>query len=185
MKKIELNIVALANSESNHGNFAIILEASNDLRRLPIIIGPFEAQAIASSLQQRQPSRPMTHDLFKNTLDAAGVRLTEVFISKMESGVFHATLIGRKSDESVLEIDARSSDAIAMAVRFACPIFTTEAILQEAGIELEIADSISSNKEKELSDYSIAELNQILEEVLENEDYEMAAKIKEAIDSKK
>ena len=124
MKKLELNIIALANSESSKGNYSLILEESKGFRRLPIVIGAFEAQAIAISLERMQPNRPLTHDLFKNTLELSGVVLTEIIISELKGGVFYAKLMGKKADGTPLEVDARSSDAIAMAVRFGCPIYT-------------------------------------------------------------
>ena len=185
MDKIELNIIALANSESQKGNFALILEEQKGFRRLPIIIGPFEAQAIAVSLERMQTNRPLTHDLFKNTLEAAGISLTEVVLSELVDGVFHAILICKKADGSNLEVDARSSDAIAMAVRFGCPIFTTEAIMKEAGVVLESPSKAFTNKRGSLSDYSMEELTQLLEQVLAKEDYESAAKIRNAMEKKR
>lgn len=185
MKKIELNIIALANSESSKGNYALILEEQDGFRRLPIIIGSFEAQAIAVALEKMQPNRPLTHDLFKNTLEASNISISEVIISRLEDGVFHATLVGAKSDGSTLEVDARSSDAIALAVRFGCPIFTTEAILGEAGTVLDSPSKSFTNKRGSLSDYSLEELEQLLTQVLAKEDYESASKIRDAIDKKK
>ncbi|MEL6945252.1 MAG: bifunctional nuclease family protein, partial [Bacteroidota bacterium] len=126
MKEIELNIIALANAESSPGNYALILEEHKGFRRLPIIIGAFEAQAIAVSLERMQPNRPLTHDLFKNTLDEAGISIHKVLISALKEGVFHALIIGVKANGTLLEVDARTSDAIALAVRYGCPIFTTE-----------------------------------------------------------
>ena len=111
MKKIELNIIALANSESSEGNFALILEEQAGFRRLPIIIGPFEAQAIAISLERMQPKRPLTHDLFKNTLELLGAQITEILISDLVEGVFFDTLYGTQSDDSPLQVAARSSAA--------------------------------------------------------------------------
>ncbi|MEZ4931327.1 MAG: bifunctional nuclease family protein [Saprospiraceae bacterium] len=184
MKKIELNIIALANSESSPGNFSLILEEQNGFRRLPIIIGRFEAQAIAVSLEKMKPSRPLTHDLFKNTLDQAGITLEEVIISELVGGVFHAQLIGKKADGSPLSVDARTSDAIAMAVRFGCPIFTTEEIMHSTGIVLDSPSKAFTNKRGSLSDYSMEELEQLLEQVLAKEDYESASKIRDAIKKK-
>ena len=185
MDKIELNIIALASSESSKDNYALILEEQKGFRRLSIIIGAFEAQAIAIYLEKMQPNRPLTHDLFKNTLDAAGVRLTEIIITEINNGIFHARLIGKKQDDSLLEVDARSSDAIAIAIRFGCPIFTTEAIMQEAGIVLDSPSKAFTNKRGSLSEYSLKELEQLLEQVLEKEDYESATKIRDAIKRKK
>lgn len=185
MKKVELNIIALANSESQPGNFALVLEEQVGFRRLPIIIGPFEAQAIAISLERMQPNRPLTHDLFKNTLEIAGIEITEVIISELVEGTFHALLIGKKADGSALKVDARSSDAIAIAVRFGCPIFTTEAIMEAAGVVLDSPSKAFTNKRGKLLDYTLDELEKLLEQVLAKEDYESASKIRDAIDRKK
>ncbi len=185
MKKIELNIIALAQSESSKDNFVIILEEQKGFRRLPITIGAFEAQAIAVSLERMRPNRPLTHDLFKNTLEAAEIKLTEVIITSLEGGVFHASLIGTKADGSPLQVDARSSDAIAMAIRFDCPIFTTEAIMDEAGVALDSPSKAFTNKRGSFSEYSLQELEQLLKQVLAKEDYESATKIRDAIENKK
>ena len=185
MRKVELNIIALANSESSKGNYALILEERQGFRRLPIIIGPFEAQAIAISLEKMQPNRPLTHDLLKNALDAVGAIIDEVLISELIDGVFHALLLGTRADGSPLRVDARSSDAIAMAIRFSCPIFTTEAIMQEVGIVLDSPSKAFTNKRGSLSDYSLEELEQLLAQVLAKEDYESASKIRDAIARKR
>lgn len=185
MKKIELNIIALANSESSKGNYALILEELNGFRRLPIIIGSFEAQAIAISLEKMQPNRPLTHDLFKNTLDLSGISIHEVIISDLIEDVFHATLIGKKADGSPLEVDARSSDAIALAVRFGCSIFTTEAIMEEKGVVLDSPSQAFTNKRGMFSEYSIEELEQMLAQVLAKEDYESASRIRDALKNMK
>ncbi len=184
MKKVELNIIALANSESQKGNYSLILEEDKGFRRLPIIIGAFEAQAIAVALEKMQPNRPMTHDLFKTTLDDSGVKIKEVIISDLVGGTFHAKLIGKKADGSSLEVDARSSDAIAMAVRFGCPIYTTEEIMDVAGIVLDSPSKAFTNKRGQLSEYSIEELERLLKQVLAKEDYESASKIRDAIAQK-
>lgn len=184
MKKVELNIIALGNSESHKGNYALILEEQKGFRRLPIIIGPFEAQAIAVSLERMQPNRPMTHDLFKNSMDAAGMELVEIVISELTGGVFHATMTWKKSDGTQVQVDARSSDAIAMAVRYGCPIYTTEDIMKEAAVVLDSPSKAFTNKRGQLSDYSLEELERLLQQVLEKEDYESAAKIRNAIEKK-
>ncbi len=184
MKKIELNIIAIANSESSKGNYVLILEEQKGFRRLPIIIGGFEAQAIAVSLEKMQPNRPLTHDLFKDTLDLSGIAITEVGITQLVDGVFHATLFGKKSDGSLLEVDARSSDAIAMAIRFGCPIFTTQEVMMEAGVVLESPSKAFTNKRGSLDEYSLKELEQLLAQVLAKEDYESASKIRDVIKNK-
>lgn len=185
MKKIELNIIALANSESSEGNYALILEEYNGYRRLPIIIGAFEAQAIAIALENVAIDRPLTHDLFKKTLEAAGVSITEVIIDKFIDGVFQANLIGITADAKPLTVDARSSDAIALAVRFACPIYTTEDILNEAGIALDDPNKAFTNQKGSLSEYSLEELELFLKQVIAKEDYKSAAKIRDLINKKK
>lgn len=184
MKKIELNIIALANSESSKGNYALILEEQHGNRRIPIIIGSFEAQAIAVSLEKMQPNRPLTHDLFKNTLDAAGVGVHEVLISDLKDGIFHAKLIGKLADGSLLEVDARASDAIALAVRYGCPIYTSQKIISEAGIVLDSPSKAFANKRGKFSDYSLQELEELLAQVLAKEDYESASKIRDAMKGK-
>lgn len=185
MNKIELNIIALAKSESNKDNFVVVLEEEKGHRRLPIVIGPFEAQAIAIALERMQTNRPLTHDLFKSTLDQVGVNIHEVHISKLEEDVFHATLIGQKNDGTELKVDARSSDAIALAVRFGCPIFTNEGILNSAGILPDDQSQSFVHKRGDFSDYSIEELEGLLKQVLAKEDYESASKIRDAIQKKK
>ncbi|MEO1628942.1 MAG: bifunctional nuclease family protein, partial [Bacteroidota bacterium] len=131
------------------------------------------------------PNRPLTHDLFKNTLEASGIQISEVLISHLVDGTFHATLIGTKADGSPLEVDARSSDAIALAVRFGCPIFTTEAIMEKAGVVLDSPSKAFTNKRGSLSEYSLEELEQLLSQLLAKEDYESASKIRDAIREKK
>ena len=184
MKKVELNIIALANSESQPGNYALILEEQDGFRRLPIIIGPFEAQAIALALEQMKPNRPQTHDLLKNVLDQLEVAIQEVQISDLVGGVFHATVLGKQKNGSAITIDARSSDAIALAVRFDCPIYTTEAIMDEVGIVLDNPSKAFTGKRGKLSDYTLEELNRLLNKVLAKEDYESASKIRDAIAEK-
>ncbi len=184
MKKIELNIIALTNSESHKGNFALILEENKGFRRLPIIIGTFEAQSIAISLERMKTKRPLTHDLFRNTLEALGSTLQEVYISELTGGMFYSTMVLKKPNGEVLEIDARTSDAIAMAIRFDAPIYTTEIIMQEAAIVLDNPSKAFTNKRGSLSDYSLEELERLLEQVLAKEDYESATKIRNAISKK-
>src|SRR6187402_2672661 len=128
MKKIELEIVALSHSITQTHSYAVVLGEVNGLRRLPIVIGGFEAQAIAVALERMQPSRPLTHDLFANFMNTYGVELTEVVIYKLEEGIFFAKLVCKNHDE-ITEIDSRTSDALAMAVRAGCRIFTYENIL--------------------------------------------------------
>ena len=185
MQKIQLSIVALANSESHPGNYILMLEEQKGGRRLPIVIGAFEAQSIAIALERMQPTRPLTHDLFKNTLDQLKFKVKEVMISALLEGVFYATIRGVDVNGKEQEIDARTSDAIALAVRFRSPIFTNESILEEAGITMGETATTKLKPRGKLEDYSLEELDDILKEVLAKEDYERAGKIRDIIEKKK
>lgn len=191
MVKIELDIVALSHSVTQSHNYAVVLGEVEGNRRLPVVIGGFEAQAIAVAMEQMAPNRPLTHDLFKNTLESFDVDLKEVVINNLLDGVFYAKLVCLKDGEE-FEIDSRTSDAIAMAVRFDCPIYTFEFIMESAGVELEdLVEGESSSKSKpksskapKTSDYkkmSDDSLNKLLEDVLTKEDYEKAAKIRDEL----
>lgn len=136
MTKIELDIVAISHSVSQSHNYAVVLSEINGNRRLPIVIGGFEAQAIAVAMERMAPNRPLTHDLFKNTLETFDVGLQEVIISNLLDGIFYARLICERNGE-IFEIDSRTSDAIALAVRFNCPIYTYEFIMESAGVVLD------------------------------------------------
>ena len=192
MKKIELDIVALSHSVTQSHNYAVVLGEMTGKRRLPIVIGGFEAQAIAVAMEKMTPNRPLTHDLFKNTLESFEVELKEIVINNLLDGIFYAKLVCEKSGE-VFEIDSRTSDAIAMAVRFDCPIYTFEFILEAAGVVLEESEErkikTSSKKKAKTSssfeDMSIGALNKILKEMLAEEDYEKAAKIRDEINRRK
>jgi len=194
MKKIELEIVALSHSLAQTQNYAIVLGEQGGSRRLPIVIGGFEAQAIAVAMEGMSPSRPMTHDLFKNTMDTFKIELKEVVINNLADGIFFANLVFVQNGKEV-EVDSRTSDALALAVRFSCPIYTYEFILEQAGIileeetEREVQKAKSrrqqQQKEKGIEDYSVEELEQLLEKVLDEEDYEKAAKIRDEINHRK
>jgi len=194
MKKVELEIVALSHSVSHSQNYAIILGEKDGIRRLPIVIGGFEAQAIAVALERMVPNRPLTHDLFKNALDTFGVKLIEIIINDLVDGIFYAQLICEK-DGNMVEIDSRTSDALALAVRFSCPVYTFESILETAGVVLEEAEEESSSEKEEqvlpisrqesLSSLSVDALEKLLEDVLNEEDYERAAKIRDEINRRK
>lgn len=196
MKKIELDIVALSHSVTQSHNYAVVLGEQHGSRRLPIVIGGFEAQAIAVAMERMTPNRPLTHDLFKNTLETFSVDLKEVIINNLLDGIFYARLVCERNGE-VVEIDSRTSDALAMAVRFNCPIYTYEFILDAAGVVLEdpeggAAKAGSARQRKHpaskgasLTSYSVEELNRLLDEVLSKEDYEQAAKIRDEINRRK
>lgn len=195
MKKIELEIVALSHSITQSQSYAVVLGEVNGLRRLPIVIGSFEAQAIAVSLERMQSSRPLTHDLMKSFMVAFNVELHEVVIYNVQEGVFYSKLICSNEKDTV-EIDSRTSDAMALAVRFGCPIYTYEHILDGIGIEMPGTDgnagqkkSTSSNTSslanlENLKIKSMEELQQLLNEVLEQEDYAKAIAIRDEINSR-
>jgi bifunctional DNase/RNase len=189
MDKIELHIVALSHSVTHSHNYAVVLGESQGNRRLPIVIGGFEAQAIAVAMEDMIPSRPLTHDLFKNTLDTFDIEIREVVINNLLDGVFHAQLVCERNGE-VYEIDSRTSDAIAMAVRCNCPIYTYEFILEAAGVAVEETEAEQSEEKtqkkkrtraKSFKELSLDDLNALLEKVISEEDYEKAAKIRDEI----
>lgn len=188
MKKIALEIVALSHSVSQTHNYAVVLGEVLGARRLPVVIGAFEAQAIAVAMERMSPNRPLTHDLIKNTLDAFEISLKEVIINNLVDGIFYSRLICVDGD-GVKEIDSRTSDAIAMAVRFQCPIFTYDFILEDAGVilddsgkeeEVENVKAKSSDKGK-ISQLPTETLVKMLEDVLNEEDYERAAQIRDEL----
>ncbi len=183
MDKIALDVVALTNSESHPGNYALILEEQQGKRRFPIIIGGFEAQAIAVTLENMAPQRPLTHDLFQHTLGALGVSLQEVIIYQLDQSVFYARLMLVDDQNEVKAVEARSSDAIALAVRFNCPIYTYEAVLDVAGITGEPGEA--DLKKGPFSDYPVEELETLLTKVLAKEDYKSAARIRDVLDKKR
>ncbi len=196
MDKIKLEILGLSSSQSQSGSFALVLGETDGSRRLPIIIGMFEAQAIAIEIEKIIPNRPMTHDLFKSFAHSFGYKVEEIIISDLKEGVFFAKIVCGNGTNQV-EIDARPSDAIAIGLRFEAPIFTYESILAEAGIVLtdeneddisEIKSELQSSVKKEdkpqgggLKDMSVDKLNELLNEAIENEDYEKAAKIRDEL----
>jgi bifunctional DNase/RNase len=190
MKKIKLSIMALSHSVTQSHNYAVILGEENGKRRLPIIIGGFEAQAIAVALENMNPNRPLTHDLFKNTLDAFNIELKEVIINNLLDGIFFAQLICEQHG-NVIQIDARTSDAIAMAVRYECPIYTYEFIMDSAGVILDEEDEEKpaskpkKSKAETIEDMSLSSLEKLLEAALAREDYEKAAQIRDVINNKK
>lgn len=194
MNKIELDIVALSHSVTQSHNYAVVLGEVDGSRRLPIVIGGFEAQAIAVAMEQMAPNRPLTHDLFKNTLETFEVDLKEVVINNLLDGVFYAKLVCIKNNEE-FEIDSRTSDAIAMAVRFECPIYTFDFIMEAAGVELE--DSAegdepilkkkatpSGSKTGQYHQMSASSLKKLLTDVIAEEDYEKAAKIRDELNKR-
>jgi bifunctional DNase/RNase len=193
VKKVKLEIVGLSYSQTQTGAYALVLGEAKGKRRLPIIIGGFEAQAIAIELEKMTPSRPLTHDLFKTFAEGFNISVSEVIIYNLVEGIFFAKLICNDGEKNV-EIDARTSDAIALAVRFTCPINTYEFILSQAGIILDdealaaVSESTECRVEIEETDYlkkSTEELKQMLETALSEEDYEKASNIRDELNNRK
>ncbi|PJJ84829.1 bifunctional nuclease family protein [Mucilaginibacter auburnensis] len=197
MKKIELDIVGLSYSQTQSGAYALVLGEINGRRRLPIIIGSFEAQAIAIEIEKMTPSRPLTHDLFKSFAEAYHIAIQEIIIYNLVDGIFYSKLICNDGKKT-LEIDARTSDAIALAVRFDCPIYTYEFILSSAGIVIEgnefvYLENISETPEEVkpvsagggYATLSTEELKTKLQEALAEESYEKAAKIRDELNKRK
>lgn len=200
MRKIQLDIVALSHSVSQSHNYAVVLGEQDGSRRLPIVIGGFEAQAIAVAMERMTPNRPLTHDLFKNALDTFDIDLKEVIINDLLDGIFYAKLVCLRKGE-IIEIDSRTSDALAMAVRFNCPVYTYEFILDTAGVILDESQeeeeegekpvlqekeaSKASKRKGPLSSYSVEALRKMLEEVLSEENYEKAARIRDEINRRR
>lgn len=193
-KKLELEIVALSHSVTQTHSYAVVLGEVNGLRKLPIVIGGFEAQAIAVALENMQPSRPLTHDLMKNMMTVFDIQLSEVLIHRIHEGIFYAKLICYSASQT-FEIDSRTSDALALAVRFDAPIYTYESILDSAGLhmddntptqtsEVKKSKAKISTPKNELASLSIPDLQKLLDEVLEKEDYIKAAQIRDEINGR-
>jgi uncharacterized protein len=206
MKKIRLEIAGLSFSQTQSGAYALVLGEQGGKRRLPIIIGGFEAQAIAVELENMTPSRPLTHDLFKNFALAFKIHIDEIIVYNLKEGIFYSKLICNNGDK-IIEIDARTSDAIAMAVRFNCPIYTYEFILSQAGVmmdddalkeEPKIQSSSKTEKRipvekkkpvtttgNDFSGFSTEELNEELMKAIDEEAYEKASKIRDELTRRK
>lgn len=194
MKKIELQVYAISHSIRQMQNYAVILEEVNGIRKIPIIIGASEASGIAVALERMKPPRPLAYDLMKNIMLAFNVRLFEIIIYKVEEGIFFSKLIC-SNDNDTIEIDSRTSDAIALAVRFGCPIFALDTVLDNATImqegestgrpQKQIEESEEDEPVSDLTSLSLEELQSLLNDVLEQEDYLKAIAIRDEIDRRK
>ncbi|PIE48725.1 MAG: hypothetical protein CSA39_06265 [Flavobacteriales bacterium] len=199
MSLVRLNIKGISYSQTQSGAYALVLNEVEGERTLPIIIGAFEAQSIAIALEKEiKPPRPLTHDLFKSFANRFNIKIKQVIIHKLIDGVFYSSLICER-DKIEEIIDARTSDAIALATRFNAPIFTYENILDKAGIYLKVKEdpkltqarieveemALDLTKDSSLNDIPLGELNKQLIEAVENEDYELAAKIRDEISKRK
>lgn len=197
LKKILLEVIGLSYSQTQTGAYALVLGEAEGNRRLPIIIGGFEAQAIAIELEKMAPSRPLTHDLFKKFAEAFKISVKEVVIYNLLEGIFYAKLICDDGSGNEVEIDSRTSDAIALAVRFACPVYTYEFILSSAGIVLDEENKGEEELEEvtkseptttatsDLGSASVQELENMLDQAIADEEYEKASKIRDEIKRRK
>jgi uncharacterized protein len=202
MEKVKLNVLGISYSQTQTGAYALVLAEENGRRRIPIIVGGFEAQAIAIQLEGLKPPRPLTHDLFLNFAHTFNIDLLEVTVYKLEEGVFYSKLTC-DNGQRVIEIDARTSDAIALALRFKCPIYTTEDILKKAGIILDFekeaavqpgGDPVVSPRNIQVQDNSfldeirksnLEELKELLDEAIRDENYEKASLIRDELNRRK
>jgi len=194
MKRVALKVMGISYSQTQSGAYALILSEENGERRIPIIIGGFEAQAIVIRLENLEPPRPLTHDLFKKFADEFSISVVEVVIYKLEEGVFYSQLVCTNGHKE-LEIDSRTSDAVALALRFGCPIFIMEDILDKAGITISQSDqeipasdepdTIFESPSSGFDSYSEDELYKMIDEAVKTEDYEKAAAIRDEIEKRK
>ena len=192
MNKIKLSIESLVYSQAQSGAYVLVLIEENGNRKLPIVIGTAEAQAIAVALEGMYPQRPLTHDLFVSFASAYNINVTEVLITKLEEGIFYAELIC-ESYANRIKIDSRTSDAVALAIRFKCPIFANETVLNAAGISsndfgktMNDADEESeSENSKSLEERDLHELERMLKDAVNAENYELASKIRDEINKRR
>jgi bifunctional DNase/RNase len=200
MGMVKLNVLGISYSQTQSGAYALILTEENGDRRIPIIVGGFEAQSIAIELEGLKPPRPLTHDLFMSFAKVFGISIQEVVIYKLEEGVFYSQL-KCENGKGKITLDARTSDAIALALRFKCPIYTTEEIIAKAGIVLDFDKEQESHSANAMTDqyetkspkhssneyksYTLEELNELLDEAIGNEDYEKASMIRDEINHRK
>ena len=188
-KRVKLNILGLSYSQTQTGAYALVLAEDGGERRIPIIIGSVEAQSIAIKLEGLAPPRPLTHDLFLNFAQAFNVEIVEVVVYKLEEGIFYSELICKRGSET-LHIDSRTSDAVALALRFNCSIYTYDEIMDKAGIVLDFDNDEDESLEIEVQDHksskkysgsSIEELKVMLDDAVEKEDYEKASRLRDEI----
>jgi uncharacterized protein len=194
MKRVKLNVLGISYSQTQSGAYALVLIEEKGERRIPIIIGGFEAQSIVIKLENLDPPRPLTHDLFKSFADQFNVSLKEVFIYKLEEGVFFSSLVCTNGIKEY-SIDSRTSDAVALALRFSCPIYITEDILDKAGIIINPADQASGStsgndstfeaETGKYDTYSDEELYRMIDDAVKTEDYEKAANIRDELEKRK
>ncbi|MBN2666877.1 MAG: bifunctional nuclease family protein [Bacteroidales bacterium] len=196
MKRVKLKVLGISYSQTQSGAYALILVEDKGERRVPIIIGGFEAQAIVIKLENLEPPRPLTHDLFKSFASEFNISIIEVMIYKLEEGVFYSRLLCNNGEKEI-SIDSRTSDAVALALRFGCPVYITEEILDKAGITItptesepsvdtdSDSDSLFETGGSKYDTYSDEELYKMIDEAVSTEDYERAAAIRDEIEKRK
>jgi bifunctional DNase/RNase len=196
MQKIKLEVNNIEYSQTHSGSYVLTLAETNGVRNLPIVIGSFEAQAIAVELEKMVPNRPLTHDLFKSSLNAFKITVLEVMIHQFKEGIFYANIVCEQENQRV-EIDARSSDAVAIALRFNAPIFTNDQVMDEVSNSherterMDLEDEFSNEEDEDIAEEhsfdseALDTLEKQLEQALENEDYELASKIRDEINKRK
>ncbi|NLV19047.1 MAG: bifunctional nuclease family protein [Bacteroidetes bacterium] len=192
MKRVKLKVMGISYSQTQSGAYALLLIEENGDRRIPIIIGGFEAQAIVIKLENLEPPRPLTHDLFKKVADQFNIAVIEVIIDKLEEGVFFSKLVCNNGEKEYI-IDSRTSDAVAIALRFGCPIYINEEILEKAQLTNTPSDTDLSSEEdtgksqetgSKFSSYSDEELYKMIDEAVKTEDYEKAASIRDELEKR-
>jgi bifunctional DNase/RNase len=195
-KLIRLKVIGISYSQTQSGAYALILAEEKGERRIPIIIGGFEAQAIVIKLENLEPPRPLTHDLFKSFAEACGITVEQVLINKLREGIFYSEIVCTDGERR-FQIDSRTSDAVALALRFECPVFIEPQILNEAGIVMNAGAEDEQKKEGELlrekkqavvsefNEYSLEELKEMLSDAISQEDYEQAAAIRDEMARRK
>ena len=184
MNKIVLEVIGLTHSLSLNEAFALVLADKNSNLKLPIIIGSVEAQSIALALEKYESRRPLTHDLFKSFINNYSINVKEVVINRFREGVFYSQLVCEKDGETSV-FDARTSDSVALALRFGCPIYTNQQVLDEAGVMIEEDENDDENhQDSDFEERSIEELKNMMEEAVEEEDYELASILRDEIKSK-
>lgn len=194
MDRVKLKVLGLSYSMSQTGAYALILADEQDIHRIPIVIGMPEAQSIAIQLEKLQTQRPLTHDLIKTLTDSLNISLKEVLIYRLDAGIFYSELLF-ETPMNLIKIDSRTSDAIALALRYECPIYTLPEIVEKAGILVsqevreqqqgEIHDSVVNVEENQFKEYTVQELTKLMDEAIRNEDYERASMYRDLLKAKK
>jgi uncharacterized protein len=192
MNRIKLSIESLVYSQTQSGAYVLVLIEENGIRKLPIVIGTAEAQAIAIALEGMYPPRPLTHDLFVNFASAYNINVIEVLITKLEEGIFYSELVCENFGGRI-KIDSRTSDAVALAIRFKCPIYANETVLNTAGISSndfgksmhEGDEDTNQSDSKSLEERELQELERMLNDAINSENYELASKIRDEINKRK